>query len=42
MAPKDAVKKKSQPVSLADEDAVKEIFVSTILNLWKVVNNLCV
>jgi uncharacterized protein (TIGR00730 family) len=27
-------------VSLADEEAVKEILVSTVLDLWKVVNNL--
>ena len=40
MAAKNAAKKKSQLVSLADEDAVKEILVSTILNLWKVVNDL--
>lgn len=40
MAAKYAVKKKSQPVSLADEDAVKEILVNTILNLWKLVNDL--
>ena len=26
---------KSQPVSLADEDAVKEILVRAILDLWK-------
>jgi len=40
MAAKSAAKKTSQLVSLADEDAVKEILVSTILNLWKVVNDL--
>jgi uncharacterized protein (TIGR00730 family) len=40
MAAKDAVKKKSQLVSLADEDAVKEILVGTVLNLWEVVNDL--
>jgi uncharacterized protein (TIGR00730 family) len=28
------------PVSLADEDAVKQILVSTVFNLWDVVNNL--
>lgn len=33
-------KKESQLVSLADENAVKEILVRTILNLWEVVNNL--
>ena len=27
-------------VTLADEEAVKEILASTVLSLWKVVNNL--
>ena len=27
-------------VSLSDEEAVKEIIEATVLNLWKVVNNL--
>ncbi|NJD57237.1 MAG: LOG family protein [Nitrospirae bacterium] len=40
MAPKKAVKKESHLVSLADEDAVKEILVGTVLNLWEVVNDL--
>ena len=40
MAPKKMVKKGSHMVSLADEDAVKEILVGTVLNLWEVVNNL--
>ena len=40
MAAKKAVEKKSHLVSLADEDAVKEILVSTVLNLWEMVNNL--
>ena len=40
MAAKEAVEKKSHLVSLADEDAVKEILVSTVLNLWEVVNSL--
>lgn len=31
---------KSQIVPLSDEDAVKEIIVDSIFNLWKVVNNL--
>jgi uncharacterized protein (TIGR00730 family) len=30
----------SRMVSLSDEEAVKEIIRSTVLNLWKVVNNL--
>ena len=33
-------KKKGSPVSLADEDGVKEILVETVLGLWDVVNNL--
>jgi len=40
MAAKDKVKKKSELVSLADEDAVKKILVGTVLNLWEVVNDL--
>jgi len=40
MAGNATVKKKSHLVSLADEDAVKEILVSTVLSLWEVVNNL--
>ncbi len=40
MAAKETRKNKSQLVSLADEDSVKEILVSTVLNLWEVVNNL--
>src|SRR5262245_33727314 len=31
---------KQGPVSLADEEAVKQILVSTVFNLWDVVNNL--
>jgi uncharacterized protein (TIGR00730 family) len=30
----------SRSVSLADEDAVKEILAATVLDLWRVVNNL--
>ncbi len=40
MAPKKMVKKESHMVNLADEDAVKEILVGTVLSLWEVVNNL--
>ncbi|HXX58997.1 MAG TPA: LOG family protein [Thermodesulfovibrionales bacterium] len=40
MAVKETGKKKSQLVSLADEEKVKEVLVSTVLNLWEVVNNL--
>ena len=31
---------KSGTVSLADEDAVKEVLVSTVFGLWDIVNNL--
>src|SRR6516162_8147670 len=31
---------RADTVSLADEDAVKEILVSTVFSLWDVVNNL--
>jgi uncharacterized protein (TIGR00730 family) len=37
---KRAVANRSQTVSLADEEAVKEVLVSTVLALWEVVNNL--
>lgn len=40
MAPERTGKKKSHLVSLADEDAVKEVLVSTVLNLWEAVNSL--
>src|SRR4029078_4074834 len=30
----------SRMVSLADEDAVKDLLVTSVLDLWKVVNNL--
>src|SRR5215211_2263289 len=33
-------KKDSQSVSLADEDAVKQVLVSTVFGLWDIVNNL--
>ena len=31
---------KSGPVSLADEDGVKQILVNTVFGLWDIVNNL--
>src|SRR4029077_13185390 len=31
---------RADPVSLADEEAVKEILVDSVLGLWEVVNNL--
>ncbi len=40
MSAEKAVTKGSQTVSLADEDAVKEILVSTVFGLWDIVNNL--
>jgi len=40
MAAKEAARKKSRLVSLDDEDAVKEVLVSTVLNLWEAVNSL--
>jgi len=40
MALKGKDKTLSQLVSLADEDKVKEILASTVLNLWEVVNDL--
>jgi hypothetical protein len=30
----------SRTVSLADEDSVKQVLVGTVLDLWKIVNNL--
>jgi hypothetical protein len=36
----DAVEKGRQTVSLADEEAVKQILVSTVFGLWDIVNNL--
>src|SRR5436309_9860205 len=35
-----SVTTESQTVSLADEEAVKDILVGTVLGLWEVVNNL--
>jgi uncharacterized protein (TIGR00730 family) len=34
------VKKSSQTISLADEEAVKEVLVGTVFGLWEIVNNL--
>jgi uncharacterized protein (TIGR00730 family) len=34
------IQNRSQTVSLADEEAVKEILVSTVFSLWDIVNNL--
>jgi hypothetical protein len=35
-----AAAQSSQPVSLADEDAVKQVLVNAVYGLWEVVNNL--
>ena len=40
MTAKKTGKKQSRLVSLADEDAVKEVLVNTVLNLWEAVNSL--
>jgi uncharacterized protein (TIGR00730 family) len=40
MSPSDATKDKPGPISLADEEAVKQILVSTVFGLWDIVNNL--
>src|SRR5215813_6759133 len=34
------VKKDPQTISLADEEAVKQVLVSTVVGLWDIVNNL--
>jgi uncharacterized protein (TIGR00730 family) len=40
MSTNEPVRKGSQPVSLADEEGVKDILVSTVFGLWDIVNNL--
>src|SRR4051794_30611552 len=40
MGTDDSVKKGSQEVSLADEEAVKDLLVNTVFGLWDIVNNL--
>ena len=35
-----SVEKGSQTVSLADEERVKDVLVSTVFGLWEMVNNL--
>src|SRR5947209_950091 len=40
MNPENAVHKSSGKISLADEQAVKEIVLSTVFGLWDIVNNL--
>jgi uncharacterized protein (TIGR00730 family) len=40
MSTHESVKKGSQPVSLADEEGVKDVLVRTIFGLWDIVNDL--
>jgi uncharacterized protein (TIGR00730 family) len=40
MTTNDPQQNKNAPVSLADEDAVKHLLVSTVFGLWDIVNNL--
>jgi uncharacterized protein (TIGR00730 family) len=40
MSAPESVRKGSQEVSLADEEGVKDILVSTVFGLWEIVNNL--
>jgi uncharacterized protein (TIGR00730 family) len=40
MSAENAIKNGSQTVSLADEEAVKQVLVSTVFGLWDIVNNL--
>ena len=40
MSTQDPRPEKPGAVSLADEEAVKQVLVSTVLGLWEVVNNL--
>ena len=40
MSSTDTQKDKTGTVSLADEEAVKQILVSTVFGLWDIVNNL--
>jgi uncharacterized protein (TIGR00730 family) len=40
MTPDEPIDRRSDPISLADEEAVKPVLVNSILALWDVVNNL--
>jgi hypothetical protein len=40
MNAENAIQNRSRTISLADEEGVKEILVSTVFSLWEVVNNL--
>ena len=40
MTPNEPIDRRSDPISLADEEAVKPVLVNSILALWDVVNNL--
>ena len=39
MSTENAVPKSSATISLADEEAVKEVLVNTVFGLWDIVNN---
>ena len=39
MSPIDETTRKTNTVSLADEEAVKQVLVSWVLGLWEIVNN---
>lgn len=40
MSEKDSMTQKSDMISLADEEGVKQVLVNPVLRLWDVVNNL--
>jgi uncharacterized protein (TIGR00730 family) len=40
MSAKDPAERRPDPVSLADEEGVKQVVVNSVLGLWEVVNNL--
>ncbi len=40
MSTENPVRNTSAPISLADEEAVKEVLVNTVFGLWDIVNNL--
>jgi uncharacterized protein (TIGR00730 family) len=40
MSATDAAARRNNPVSLADEEGVKQVLVNSVLGLWEVVNNL--
>jgi uncharacterized protein (TIGR00730 family) len=40
MRAKDSASQKTTPVNLADEEAIKQVLVSSVFGLWDVINNL--